>query len=784
MAADGVDIGALAGRVEFEDHVSKSLLDIANNVDKLNERFNGLNHGVKDAAGGFLLAEVSLGALKKAGELAVDVIGDLTVGGAQLSDITENFQNLAMGAGRLSTTMLGALRDGIHGTVSDIDLMTRVNQNMAAGMKLTDEQLRLTAQGAFALAQATGGDVKNALDTVNDALLTGRVRSLQALTSKIDLSKVEEEYAARLGVTADRLTAEAKLEATREAIFKSVGAAVQRLGEQTDGVDDMWEQAQVASTNFWNELSVKVGTSGEVVTAFVDIRNAVFGAFGGDSQKAMDSAVSSFKTFAEFVSTVGPPIIATLGKIGEGFKFYISGLTADIQAGQDVVQKYALMLQGFSAAEADAAVKTYHLTQEQLVQSRAMADASKETEQAAKIRQIATTEAERAASVEEKNRLIISQTTEEIRKRKEAMAEIASATGTYKEIVAGLDADMVKSVKAYMEAGVAQEKLAIAYKLTNTELTAITKVLKDETEAQKLSAKQATDSAERWADLAQLKRSMSGTMTDQLIADIDRWRAAEISSHKSAKTDTADFYAWLRQMEQAQVEAADQNRLLQDTQSKAYWEQQKRDAEDAYNFALTHADQFTQGYINDLERTKVAAASAAENWQRSASQSLDTIAGKVRTLAGEWITLEEQMKRRAQGSDRNVTKDNFQDMLKQMGLEGFGGEAERMAAQGYSFQEIVETLRGSRRPNGKPSGNPIPGFGVEERSAAPEQTATFQGGRNVSQIAPRGSATSDMLGGSGMVNNFFTNGADEKSADVFAKIIMAKLKLGRKLGTA
>ncbi len=97
--------------------------------------------------------------------------------------------------------------------------MKLANQDLAAGMSLTDKQFGTLAKGAFALAQATGTDVKTGLETMNDAMLTGRTRALSLLTGKIDLIKAEEDYAKSLGSTTEHLTAEGKLEAAREAIL-------------------------------------------------------------------------------------------------------------------------------------------------------------------------------------------------------------------------------------------------------------------------------------------------------------------------------------------------------------------------------------------------------------------------------------------------------------------------------------------------------------------------------------------------------------------------------------
>src|SRR6185369_10969846 len=124
-------------------------------------------HGWKEAAGhvlenaaSFFTAEAAVHALEHAMEIGVEALKEMTIEGAKVADVEHNFEHLTESAGRLGSTLLGVLKEGTHNTISDMELMKSANQDLAAGLNLTDAQFGTLAQGAFALAQATGTDVK------------------------------------------------------------------------------------------------------------------------------------------------------------------------------------------------------------------------------------------------------------------------------------------------------------------------------------------------------------------------------------------------------------------------------------------------------------------------------------------------------------------------------------------------------------------------------------------------------------------------------------------------
>ena len=316
--AGALDIGTLQGGVEFEDKVSTTLDVLLKKTEGLEAAFGGLDSGVKETAQGFLIAEGAMKVLERAFDIGIRLVKDFTTEGAAIADVADNFNHITEAAGRTGETLLGALRDGTHNTIDDFNLMKIANQDLAAGLNLTDEQFHRMAEGANALAQATGTDVADALDRVNDALIKGQARGVQSLTGVIDMEAAQKAFADSLGTTVERLTDEEKLQANRAAILDAVTAATGRLGEQTDGVDEILAQISTAWKNFYDNLISGVAASPKVIQAFEDIKTTLIAAFGGDSQSLVQTFVGWVETIAEKVSEYLPKVLDWFGRVKEG----------------------------------------------------------------------------------------------------------------------------------------------------------------------------------------------------------------------------------------------------------------------------------------------------------------------------------------------------------------------------------------------------------------------------------------------------------------------------------
>lgn len=271
---------------------------------------------------GTLLAE----GLMKAGSMVVDVFKDvahwlteIALEGSRELGIEKAFKRLTTGAGQDGLKLLHELQKATHGTVEESALMIRVNENLATGMRLTTEQYQTMAKGAFALAKATGTDVKEAMDRMSDAMITGRTRAVALITGKIDAKDAEEKFAKALGRTAEELSAEGKIEAQRQAILAAVGRTVDRLGEQTDGLGTKVKQAKVAWKDFQEELGKAVAGSPVLMSVVNNIGELLSKAFGVGKEQLVRRLGMAIDQLA--ISSVGlaAAIAPAIGIIGTEF---------------------------------------------------------------------------------------------------------------------------------------------------------------------------------------------------------------------------------------------------------------------------------------------------------------------------------------------------------------------------------------------------------------------------------------------------------------------------------
>lgn len=260
---------------------------------------------VEKTTGGVTTAMVGLGtflgnmaseAVLALGRLAVEGVGalatglaDLVLKGSDVADVAGNYEHLTAAVGQVGETLLGVLREGTHSTITDFDLMKTVAGNLAAGLQLTNDEYSTLARGAFALAQTGTMDVAEAFAAMNEAMLTGKSTRLGAIIDINALKDADDAYATAHHTVVKELTEGEKIEANREGILRAVGAATERLGEQTDGLDEDLAQVATGWDNFKAKLGLAINESGVLQKGLEALRDAILKAFGGDQQHAIET---------------------------------------------------------------------------------------------------------------------------------------------------------------------------------------------------------------------------------------------------------------------------------------------------------------------------------------------------------------------------------------------------------------------------------------------------------------------------------------------------------------
>lgn len=303
-----------------------------------------------------------------------------------------------------------------------------------------------------------------------------------------------------------------------------------------------------------------------------------------------------------------------------------------------------------------------------------------------------------------------------------AMIELDSVGNGWKGTLDQINGAVVEAVKFYLQAGVEQDKLATAYGLTAAQVKAAELALRDETAALALEVRQVADASTRWAAYSQLKMSLSGTTTQRIIADVDLWVQHEIESHVKAKTDTADFYAWVDLMRTLQIQKETQDRLLSAANSRESLIKRREEAEEWFRFVMEHTSSFTNADIAEAIKRKDVATDEWTHWGAVSSTALDKTTAKIK----ETTTAAEQLNKLL-ASSVAVDIYNFEQMVNSVNTQTAPthlidntrhdlsvGAAEALAKLGWSFEQIVATLVHNAPPPLHP-GPRIPGFagGVE-----------------------------------------------------------------------
>lgn len=547
--AGGLDVGTLSGRIELEDKLTPVLEQINGKLESFDSKFGGVGKTILEQTTSFFTAEAALDAMKEAVSGATEELADLFTEGAKTADIEASFEHLTAGAGQLGDALIGKLQTATHGTVDSLTLMKTVNQDLAAGMKLSDTQMASLAQGALALSKATGQNVTDALGSMNDAMLTGRTRSIALLTGKIDLKTAEEAYAKSLGGTIDQLTAEGKQEADRQAILTAVAAATKRVGDSQDGLSQMLQRASASWADFQDELGKALATNPELIAGFKAIAQALSDSFGADKGNLIKTIVGYITTAAEDVLILAKYAAQMSGVFVDGyedvkilFDFMLKGLleidqyalqaavslakftgapktavadlnaelglvktqidafdksiTANVQTSNkwnDVITQIDGEIGKVQGAMADASAKA---TEHDQIMQRVMASWTGSKEALAALTSgegsfsTATDGANKTSSAQNQ---LMAQSASEAKAQAAAMKEVQAALSgvvngavDYQKITQSIAADTLTSVDAALKAGVAQATVAKAYNLTAEQVKAADEVLK--TDAAQLAA--------------------------------------------------------------------------------------------------------------------------------------------------------------------------------------------------------------------------------------------------------------------------------------------------------
>lgn len=298
-----MDIGSLTGVVSIEDQLSEALTLCIEKVKSFVEEFDEVIGTMALGAG--LAAAAIIGTA-----VAIEELGKE---GSKIIGVENAFDHLAESAGTTGEELRGALSDSIKHTATEMQLMESTTRLLGSGMKLNAEQASLMGAAARELGKATGGDAVSGLETLSNALTTGRTRQLQMQIGLIDVAAGEEKFAASIGTTKDQLNATGLLEGKRLAILDATQAYLDRLGTSELSFAEKVKQGWTAVEEWSESLAKAVASSKDVNDALDAVGAALAMAFGSNSQSLMDNIMGGINAFSRAV-TASVPTLITLGE--------------------------------------------------------------------------------------------------------------------------------------------------------------------------------------------------------------------------------------------------------------------------------------------------------------------------------------------------------------------------------------------------------------------------------------------------------------------------------------
>lgn len=278
----------------IDDKQYKFALDqVKKNSDDTAKHVRGISEAV-DVAIFRELGRIGSEALEK----IVGGIIELGERGAAVDDMSNSFNTLSRAAGSTGEAMLGELRAGVLGTLSDFDLMQLANKTLGSGLVKNAEDMGTLAAGARALAKATGGTTKDAFDTLTSAMASGRTATLKQIGVFVDAKVATENYAAAHHKTAETMTDADRAQALAGASLQALRDRMKLIVPDAADFGERLDQVKVRLENFRDALAVAVSKSPVLSAGLEAIGRAAAEAFGGKQETAVKTVLDLIERFA------------------------------------------------------------------------------------------------------------------------------------------------------------------------------------------------------------------------------------------------------------------------------------------------------------------------------------------------------------------------------------------------------------------------------------------------------------------------------------------------------
>lgn len=765
-----LDLGTVTSAVVLRDAFSGVLDKVIESIDQFQtaaaKAFPSAAQFAEDIAPAFNLAAVAVAATTAAVVGLVSATAALAERGADVLDVAGTLEHFS-GSAAEANDNLQALRKGTQDTVDDMALMRDASRILSAGVKLNADDFGTLGEAAFVLQNRGLGGTKEMLDLVSDAMITGRTKALAMKLGVIDLGDAHANYAKQLGIDVNLLSDAGKAEAARLQIMKMLKTAVADAGVQEKDFGEIIETAHTAFSNWLDDLGVAIAQSPVFTTAVHEIGTALATAFDTNQANLLKDLVHWIEQGLILSTEFGIGVVEAARvthTAWEGMKVAAEGLAVGI----------GLIL----SVTSNAVANILRIAASMPLATQGMKDAAAE---AAGFRD----------SVEDLTIGMIGN-----------VREAVLATAGYDSLNTRLDkaGGFLFSLKDSLEQAAKNQRDHTA--AVNDHTGATDKGTKanddnarsmvDQDKAQKLRDKGLADAMKLWGEYNELVTSASGTSFDAQIAAVERWKTDLINAHKEAHTDTVEFYAAVEAVASQKLKMIgsdwdnlrDQSRESLKAQADAAGRDYQRMRESGKTFGDALDAQLKKWM--DLQDAAAGFGQKGKDAMDKTAKATQEATDKVRTLAGELISVAEAERRRAQGGSQEVTSQNFETALQNKATSGGWNpsgqgsnidmvEAHNLASKGYSFQEIMDIFERKKTGGGPippPHGPRIPGFAGGGVVMVGEQGPELVALPNGSEVHPGGIGDTHVY----HITNYI-NGTGDQVARDFSERLLTQQKL-------
>lgn len=313
------------------DQFKKRSADAANDIRGISQ---AVNLGVFKE-----LASVAAGAFKA----IVGGIAEMGERGSAVDDVASTFETLTARTQDTAAAMLGALREGVAGTMSDFDLMTTANAALGSGFIKSAADAATLAGGARALAESGLGSLEKNFESVISAISSGRTAQLKQLGLFVDAKVAVENYARANQKSVSDLTDADRAQALAAATLDALKKRQEELGPITADWGDRVAQAKTAVANFTDALAVGISRSpvfGKGLEAAAQGIQAAFSANQGQAIKLIVGLVEELALGLAQAGRIGLSVAEWVATAFQSVKITVNTVLAAVYESAGTVNDF------------------------------------------------------------------------------------------------------------------------------------------------------------------------------------------------------------------------------------------------------------------------------------------------------------------------------------------------------------------------------------------------------------------------------------------------------------